>query len=35
MCMMSREGRVCVFFFQGDCGVCGGKEVLVFEMEKY
>lgn len=27
-----REGFVAFF---GDCGVCGGKEVFVFEMEKY
>lgn len=32
--MMSREGRV-LCFFQGDCGVCGGKKVFVFEIEKY
>lgn len=34
MCMMSREGRVLVFF-QGDCGICGRVYVFVFEMEKY
>lgn len=29
-----REGFGLVFF-RGHCGVCGGKDVLVFEMEKY